>query len=67
MEHEIITGIVSQGAWASIFLLLLFYVLKTNDKRECKYQDSISELTKACQVMQEVKNDVSEIKTILRK
>lgn len=66
MERELIGVVVSQGAWASLFLILLLYVLKTNDKRETKYQESIAELTKTCNIMQEVKNDVSDIKNMLK-
>lgn len=35
----------AQGLWAVMFVILLFWVLKENGKRESKYQDIIDKLT----------------------
>lgn len=36
MEAEILKVAASQGLWAVLFVALLFYVLKHNEKRECR-------------------------------
>lgn len=45
MENEIIKLALSQGLWAVLFVSLLFYVLKTNEKRETQYQNIIEKLS----------------------
>lgn len=36
MENEIIRMAASQGIWAVLFIVLLFYVLKAGEKREAR-------------------------------
>ncbi|AFS79202.1 hypothetical protein DUF2762 [Gottschalkia acidurici 9a] len=62
MEKEIIKLALSQGLWASLFVVMLFYVLNTNGKREGKYQNIIDNLTKKFNIVEEVQKDVKEIK-----
>lgn len=52
MEDILMQLIQSQGIWAVLFVFLLLYTIKKNDKldeiqdaREKKYQEVISELT----------------------
>lgn len=52
MEDLVIQFTQSQGIWAVLFVFLLLYTIKKNDKldemqdaREKKYQELISELT----------------------
>ena len=42
MEAEIIKLAVSQGLWAALFVVLLFYVLKANEKRENRLLEEYS-------------------------
>ena len=45
MEQEIVKMAASQGLWAALWVALLFYVLRTNEKREAKYQEVIQTLS----------------------
>jgi predicted MPP superfamily phosphohydrolase len=42
MSEEIIKLAANQGLWAVLAVVLLFYVLKQNEKRETGYQNTIS-------------------------
>lgn len=67
MENEIIKTIASQGAWALLFVWLLFYVLKENSKRENNYQETINKLADKISIIEDIKEDVKEIKTKVNK
>ena len=45
MEKELLTQMITQGAFGALFVWLLFYVLKENAKREQKYQELLEKLT----------------------
>ncbi|MGE5632229.1 MAG: BhlA/UviB family holin-like peptide [Caulobacteraceae bacterium] len=69
MESEIIKLASTQGLWAVLSVVLIFYVLKAQEKRdskqeerEKKYQEIITNLTERLNIVNEVKNDVVEIK-----
>ncbi|KNF07841.1 protein of unknown function DUF2762 [Gottschalkia purinilytica] len=62
MEQEIIKVALSQGLWAVLFVVMLFYVLRENSKRETNYQDIIKELSEKFNIVEDVKEDVREIK-----
>lgn len=69
MENEIIKMASSQGIWAVLSIALIFYILKTQEKRDSKqeereknYQTIISKLTEKFHIIEEVKKDVEEIK-----
>ncbi|KNF06946.1 protein of unknown function DUF2762 [Gottschalkia purinilytica] len=62
MEQEIIKIALSQGLWAVLFVFMLFYVLRENSKREANYQDIIKELSEKFNIVEDVKEDVREIK-----
>lgn len=66
MENEMIKFIVSQGAFAGLFVYLLWYVLETNNKREINYQNIIQELSSKFRLLELVCNDLEDIKSILR-
>lgn len=64
----------NQGIWAALSVVLIFYILKqqekrdkAQDERERKYQDVITDLTGNLNVVQEVKKDVEDIKDYLRR
>lgn len=67
MENEIVKTIASQGAWALLFVWLLFYVLRENSKRENNYQETINKLADKISIIEDIKEDVKEIKTKVNK
>ena len=67
MWEEIINLAISNGLFAVLFMGLLIYQLRDSRTRESKYQSTIESLGKALQVLDEVKEDVSIIKTKLDK
>jgi len=69
MEVEILKTIVSQGAWAILFVWLLIDTRKESKTREEKLQsiinknqEVISELAEKFNVVEDIQEDVSEIK-----
>ncbi len=63
---EIISIVVSNGVFAILFVWLFQYQLKDSSKREQKYQETIEKLTTSLNVLDEVKEEVSEIKEFLK-
>lgn len=59
MEAEIIKMATSQGIFAVLFVALLFYVLKHNEKREERLLSCLERLTSQ---YEEISHDVGEIK-----
>lgn len=69
MEQKIITLASEKGLWALLFVMLLFYILNEQKKRdekaevrEGKYQEIINKLTDKFNLIEAVKEDVKEIK-----
>ena len=54
--------VVSDGIFACLFVWLLFYILKDSSRREKKYMEVINQLAKQIDVIEDVKEDVAEIK-----
>lgn len=63
MWQEILNLAISNGLFAVLFMGLLIYQLKDSRAREEKYQSTIESLGKALLVIEEIKDDVSIIKT----
>jgi len=63
--QEVINIIISNGVFAMLFVGLLFYQLKDSSQREKKYIETIEKLSKHIDIIEDVKEDVSEIKNIL--
>ncbi|MBU3130427.1 hypothetical protein LGL55_18565 [Clostridium tagluense] len=68
-ENELLNLASTQGIWAALSVALIFYILKTQEKRddkqdqrEKKYQDIIPELTDKFNIVENVKKHVEEIK-----
>ena len=59
MEQEIVKLAASQGLWAALFVALLFYVLKHNEKREERLMTCLESLT---QDVGDIKDDIEELK-----
>ena len=69
MENELIKTIVSQGAWAVLFVWLLIDTRKESKAREEKLQgiinknqEVISELAEKFDVVESIQEDVTDIK-----
>ena len=69
MENELLKTIVSQGAWAVLFVWLLIDTRKESKAREEKLQniinknqEVISELAEKFDVVENIESDVKEIK-----
>lgn len=63
---EIISIVVSNGVFAVLFVWLFWYQLKDSAKREIKYQQTIEQLTKHLEVLEDVKQDIRDIKDYLK-
>lgn len=74
MENELFKSIVSQGAWAILFVWLLIDTRKESKTREEKLQsiinknqEVISELAEKFDVVEDIQADVTDIKIKLDK
>ena len=63
--EQIISVIVSNGIFATLFVGLFFYQLKDSKSREEKYQKTIEDLTIHLDLIEDVKEDVLELKSIV--
>lgn len=63
MEELILNAINGQGVWCILCVCLTLYTLNTTKEREDKLNNIILELTKKFDLMEDVKQDVEEIKT----
>lgn len=66
MEQEILKYLITQGVFAVLFVYLLFYVLRENSKREERYHNIIDELSKRLNKIDDVDQNVKDIKELLR-
>ncbi len=64
--NDIISIIVSNGVFAILFVFLFLFQLKDSAKREANYQQTIRKLSDNLQTLEEVKEDIIEIKELLR-
>lgn len=64
---EIINIIISNGIFAALFVWLLFYQLRDSAKREEKYISTIEKLSKHLDIVEELQEDITEIKETLVK
>lgn len=64
---ELVKVIVSNGIFAILFVYLFFYQLKDSQEREEVYRKTIDELASHLSVIEEVKEEVEEIKTVLQR
>ncbi|MCT4596689.1 MAG: BhlA/UviB family holin-like peptide [Vallitalea sp.] len=69
MEETILNIAATQGIWAVVAVVLIFYILKTQEKRDVRqeerernFQMIIIDLTKHLDTIEELKEDVSIIK-----
>ncbi len=64
--EEILNLAISNGLWAVLFLMLLVYVLKDSRRREIKYQETIASLNASLSIVENIKEDIQEIKTTIQ-
>ena len=62
---ELIKVVVSNGIFAMLFVFLFIYQLKDSAKREDQYQKTISDLTKHLEVIEKVRQEVGELKSMI--
>ena len=54
---------LTNGIWAMLFVGLLVYLLQDSARREKKYQDTISKLNSHLDIVQDIKEDIREIRS----
>lgn len=69
MENELIKMAATQGIWAALSLVLIFYILKNQEKRDAiqeerekKYQNLIDQLTSKLEVLDHISTDIEILK-----
>lgn len=62
---EIVSVVISNGIFATLFVGLFCYQLKDSRTRENKYQKTIEDLTVHLDIIEDVKEDVQELKSIV--
>lgn len=62
MENEVIKYFITQGAFAVLFMWLLIDTRKDSKQREEKYQQTIDKLADKINIVEDIKEDVEEIK-----
>lgn len=62
MWQEILNTVISNGIFATLFVLLLLYLLKDSAKREDKYTETISSLNKNLNAVEGIEGDVVKVK-----
>lgn len=74
MEERIIEMAATQGMWALLSIVLIFYIIKTQEKRDLRqeereknYQSIISSLTDKLNLVEDIKDNVAQIKDSLKK
>lgn len=74
METAIVDAALTQSIWAALSLVLIFYILKKQEirdkmqiKREDKYQDIIKNLTDKLDVLEDLRDNVDQLKSELIK
>lgn len=74
MNEKLIELAATQGIWTLISISLIFYILKNQEKRDTKqeereknYQLIISNLSDKLNIIEDIKDDISEIKNFIKK
>ncbi|MBN1059326.1 BhlA/UviB family holin-like peptide [Clostridium botulinum] len=60
---ELVKVGLQQGLGYGLFIFLLLYVLKTTGDRETKYQELLDKMADNFNVVEDIKEDVKEIKS----
>ncbi|WP_286911043.1 BhlA/UviB family holin-like peptide [Clostridium sp. UBA1652] len=69
MESELVKMAATQGIWAGLSLVLIFYILKnqekrdnTQEEREKNYQNIINQLTDKLETLDSISNEIIDLK-----
>ena len=65
MWQDILNIIISNGIFAILFVSLLFIQIKDSKKREEKYQDAIKRLSHHLDIVEDIKEDIKEMKKVI--
>ena len=65
MWQDIINIIISNGIFAILFVSLLFIQIKDSKKREEKYQDAIKKLSHHLDIVEDINEDIKEMKKMI--
>jgi len=66
MWQSIVDLAIKNGLFAVLFLGLLIYVLRDSKNRENRYQQTIKDLTVSLKVVNDIKIEVNEIKSVIQ-
>lgn len=73
MEENLYELATTHGIWALLSVILIFYILKAQEKRDAKqeereksYQAIISNLNYKLDIIECIRTDISEIKTYIK-
>jgi hypothetical protein len=66
MENELIKYVISNISFGALFIWLLWDTRKDGKQREERYQNTIDKLADKIAIVQEIKEDVEEIKIKLK-
>ena len=58
MEQELLTQVMTQGAFACLFLWLLYDTRKDSKQREEKYQQTIDKLADKLNIVEDIKEKI---------
>ncbi|WP_286911003.1 BhlA/UviB family holin-like peptide [Clostridium sp. UBA1652] len=74
MEEQILKLASTQGIWAVLSFILIYYIVKTQEKRdirqeerETNYQDIINKLTDKLNILDDIQENIKDIKNINQK
>ena len=63
MWEKILELALTNGIWSALFVGLLIFQLKDSAKREKKYQETIQKLSTHLDVVQDIKEEIKEIRS----
>ncbi len=74
MEENLYELATTQGIWALLSVILIFYILKAQEKRDVKqeereklYQNIIAGLNDKLDIVEDIRDDIGEIKNYIKK
>ena len=62
---ELIGSVVSNGIFAMLFVVLLFYQLKDSQRREQAYRNTINELSTHLIIIEKVREELADLKEMI--
>lgn len=59
--NELLGMDITQISYGALFVWLLYYVMKTNEKRESKYQDTIDSLSDKLNIVYNINEKIDRL------